>query len=157
MLMYFTDPVSGRRRRAYARDKGIHARKFSAWYTRKQARNVGNHLQGVIAEITSRFQQAEPPNDPKLESRVRSELGRFCSQTSGLEVHAHGGIVTLRGKVPSTDLARVYAKARTIRGVKRVINELEGVTRQDEKRDQEQSRAATQTQPLGLSGSAMLH
>jgi hypothetical protein len=127
ILMYIADPISGRRRRAYWHDKRLHMQKSSMWQTRKQVRNFGNHLQGALSTFFTLFSKEDPPSDAKLESRVRSLLGRVGTHPSTLEVTARAGVVTLHGKVPSIDIAHYYSRARAVRGVKRVINQMEAL------------------------------
>lgn len=127
ILMYIADPISGRRRRAYWHDKRLHMQKSSMWQTRKQVRNFGNHMQGALSTFFTLFSKEDPPSDAKLESRVRSLLGRVGTHPSTLEVTARAGVVTLHGKVPPTDIAHYYSRARAVRGVKRVINQMEAL------------------------------
>jgi hypothetical protein len=153
-VMYFTDPVSGRRRRAYVRDQSIHLQKTTVWYALKQLRNVSNRVQGLIAEMNNSLRRAETPSDQKLECRVRSELGRLVEHPSGFHIMARAGVITLDGKVHSNEITRLYAKARAIRGVKRVINHLEALTTEEPTTETK----TTEPQPSKTtSGEAVLH
>ncbi|MND08682.1 BON domain protein [compost metagenome] len=55
---------------------------------------------------------------------MRSELGRHVERMRAIEVVADRGTVTLRGTVGDADLSDVIARARGVRGVERVNNEL---------------------------------
>lgn len=49
--MYFLDPSSGRRRRAYLRDKAVAGRHGVADYANTQAKRAADHARGAIAGL----------------------------------------------------------------------------------------------------------
>jgi hypothetical protein len=50
LLMYFFDPVSGRRRRALLRDQAVHAQHEIGDYAEGTAKDLRNRAQGLVAE-----------------------------------------------------------------------------------------------------------
>lgn len=50
-LMYFFDPVSGKRRRALLRDQLVHARHEIGDYAEGSAKDLRNRTQGAVAEV----------------------------------------------------------------------------------------------------------
>ena len=50
LAMYFFDPVSGRRRRAMARDRLVHAQHEAADYAEGTAKDLRNRAYGLAAE-----------------------------------------------------------------------------------------------------------
>jgi hypothetical protein len=53
LAMYFFDPVSGRRRRALARDQLVHARHEIGDYAEGTAKDLRNRAYGLAAEARS--------------------------------------------------------------------------------------------------------
>ena len=50
LLMYFLDPVSGRRRRALARDQAVHARRVASECVSGTVVDLRNRAYGVLAD-----------------------------------------------------------------------------------------------------------
>jgi hypothetical protein len=53
LVMYFFDPVSGKRRRALARDQLVHARHEIGDYAEGTAKDLRNRAYGLVAEARS--------------------------------------------------------------------------------------------------------
>ena len=53
LVMYFFDPVSGKRRRALARDQLVHARHEIGDYAEGTAKDLRNRAYGLAAEARS--------------------------------------------------------------------------------------------------------
>jgi len=70
---------------------------------------------------------AQPPSDDKIYDEVRLRLAGDRDVKGGaLEVTVAQGVVTLRGKVRSEKVKQKAARiTRKVKGVKKVINELE--------------------------------
>jgi hypothetical protein len=122
-LLWFLDPRRGGQRRAIVRDKMKHA-----VHELEQAARVGSHdfvhrVEGVRAEFESRHRPT--PADGKLEERVRSELGRICSHTRTIHVHAEGHRVRLEGPVLAFEADEIVQHVARMRGVEEVENHLE--------------------------------
>ena len=58
-LMYLLDPAQGRRRRAYLRDKAVHAAKQTSQYVDSTSRHLGNRAQGVAAKARNLVDSAK--------------------------------------------------------------------------------------------------
>src|SRR5438128_6823791 len=86
-IMYIFDEQSGGLRRAWARDKMVRATHASAWWTRRQARDLGNRALGSMYELRSslRDRGREIPDDV-LRERVRTQLGHVVSHPGSLDV-----------------------------------------------------------------------
>ncbi|HZZ94269.1 MAG TPA: BON domain-containing protein [Usitatibacter sp.] len=96
-LMYFLDPDSGRKRRAWVRqERGRLAR------TRREDRVAD----AVLVEL------------------VRTALGRTIANPHGIEVKAFDGRVVLKGPVTPEELAEIVACTQRVRGVREVDNRL---------------------------------
>jgi hypothetical protein len=123
-LIWFLDPRRGGQRRAIVRDKMKHVA-----HELEQAARVGGHdlahrVEGVRAELGAR--RRPTPTDEKLEERVRSELGRVCSHTRAIRVHAEGRRVRLEGPVLVSEADEIVEHVARMRGVDEVENHLEG-------------------------------
>jgi uncharacterized membrane protein len=123
-LMYFLDPVQGRRRRVLVRDKFISALAQSGDLVDKAVRDLGHRAWGSAAEARQIFAQ-EHVDDTTLVARVRSTVGRAVTHPHSIEVTAHQGRVTLRGPVLIRDVARLLRIVQSVRGVHAVDNQLD--------------------------------
>lgn len=52
-VVYFLDPISGRRRRSLLRDKGVHFSKVVDHYRDRKARHLKNKVHGLAASMRS--------------------------------------------------------------------------------------------------------
>ena len=59
-LMYFLDPVSGRRRRALVRDQMVHAQHEIAECTQGAVKDLRNRAQGLYAEARGMVERRTP-------------------------------------------------------------------------------------------------
>lgn len=116
-LMYWLDPQSGRRRRAYTRDQAIHLVRRSAESLDVAARDVEHRLHGLVASARGAM-SGEQPTDDVLRERVRSKLGRLSSHPGAIEVRCESGRVELEGHVLAREERDVIAGVRAIPGVK---------------------------------------
>ena len=126
-LMYLYDPDRGRRRRGLVRDQivhGTHELEDLGGGVASRARHIRNRARGVILETKSRLRGGEV-DDPVLEGRVRSELGRLVSDSSSVTVTAEHGRVTLRGSALEADVATLVDGVQNVPGVHDVINRLQ--------------------------------
>jgi hypothetical protein len=64
-LMYFLDPVLGRRRRALARDQIVHMQHEIAECTQGAVKDLGNRTYGLYAEARGLVERRKPaPSHP---------------------------------------------------------------------------------------------
>jgi gas vesicle protein len=130
--MYLLDPKKGRQRRALAQDK-ITAIVGDTGTAFRQGgrfvRDVLNRSTGAAHELSSRYgsgQEADASSPEQLIQRVRSELGHATSHASSIQVMSSGdGTITLSGQILAADVDKVLAAVHTIKGVARVVNQLD--------------------------------
>jgi uncharacterized membrane protein len=122
-LMYLYDPQMGRRRRALARDKLIHATHRIDGAVDVTSRDLTNRAVGLWAEMRSCVVRKEV-GDEVLAERVRSELGGLVSHPSAIEVQAEQGHVTLSGPVLRDEVNSLLKRVASVRGVRDVENHL---------------------------------
>jgi osmotically-inducible protein OsmY len=127
-LMYFLDPARGRGRVTRLRDQARSVANDAAESLDRSAQDLRQRARGTAAELRTRARDlsgTETPDDVTLVARVRAELGHHVEQPRAIEVVADGGRVTLRGRVPETDLPAVLATVRAVPGVREVDNRLD--------------------------------
>ncbi len=73
-LMYLLDPISGKRRRAFTRDKLTHLAKETDRVVGQTSRDLQNRYDGAVAEA-KRFWTEEGVVDDVLADRVRTAVG----------------------------------------------------------------------------------
>ena len=122
-LMYLFDPDRGRRRRALIRDKAEGAANKAGDYAGKMSRDLRNRAYGLVAETKSIFQHEEITDDVLID-RVRAKLGHYSVHVGGIDVTAQSGTVILSGRVLAKEVPDVLRAVRSVRGVKRVENQL---------------------------------
>jgi hypothetical protein len=121
--MYLLDPLSGKRRRALARDQWVHASRRAADAARVTARDLSNRLQGLSAQLR-RTAQRQPPSDDVLLARVRARIGRVVSHPHAIEVQAAGGRIRLEGPVLADEVSRLLRAVARIEGARTIDNRL---------------------------------
>jgi uncharacterized membrane protein len=123
-LMYFLDPVLGRRRRKTVRDQAASALARAGGLINKTGRDLAGRATGLVAEASGLFRgRAEVPDDV-LAQRVRTRIGRVCSHASSLGVTARRGLVVLDGPILAGEVNDVLRAAAAVSGVCRVENRL---------------------------------
>lgn len=122
--MFLLDPDRGRRRRALARDKLVHATRKTRDAAGAVSRDVTHRTSGVVARVRSRYAE-HPVDDRVIAERVRSALGRCVSHPGSIEVTVNDGQVVLQGPVLTAEVDRLVQQLGCIRGVRGVDNRLE--------------------------------
>ena len=126
-LMYFLDPISGKRRRAYTRDKMTHLAKETdtvGWPNRTRISAIG------IRALWLRRKCCGPKKrcaDDVLADRVRTVLGRVISHPGSVDVTAEHGWITLTGAILASDEKPLLHRVRAVRGVRGVQSNLESL------------------------------
>jgi uncharacterized membrane protein len=122
-LMYFLDPVRGRKRRARIREQLSHAERVERQLVGKAKRDAQHRLHG----LAERMRHSPSPDAPDavIEGRVRSALGRTISHPGAIEVDVHGGCVVLRGPVFAHEADAVLRCVRSVPGAREVIDRME--------------------------------
>jgi hypothetical protein len=115
-MMYFFDPVLGRRRRSLVRDQFIHLANKSCDVADAKYRDMQNRLYGTFAEMRSALRHDEP-TDEVLTDRVRATIGRYISHPSAIDVTVRKGVVTLSGPIPAREVDDLMCAVHSVRGV----------------------------------------
>ncbi len=123
-LMYLADPRSGRRRRAVAHDRALHAVHEAEDAARLVARDLAHRTRGFIFNARSRLRREEL-DDRTIEARIRSALGRVCSHPHALQVHVEQGRVRLDGVALKAEHAKILSRVLGARGVRDVKDNLQ--------------------------------
>jgi osmotically-inducible protein OsmY len=123
-VMYMLDPERGHARRAYVRDKGVHAQRRLTRALSARARDIGHRARGLAAVSRSRLARGGDVSDEMLVRRVRSEIGHHLGNSSLIRVSAQDGVVTLSGPVRKDEARALMACAKKVRGVKDLRSEL---------------------------------
>jgi hypothetical protein len=123
-LMYFLDPVMGRRRRALLGDQATAAWRDLQDATRVTARDLSQRSQGLLAEGRAHF-SADAADDHIVAGRVRSALGRWVSHPRAVVVQVRDGRAILSGLILRDEVERLLARVASVRGVRAVENHLE--------------------------------
>lgn len=123
-MVYVFDPVSGRGRRAHARDKWVHARHELHEAVETTRSDLRNRLHGLEHELRARLRHQEV-DDTVLLERVRAALGHAVSHPGPIHVEVREGVVTLRGPILGRELPFALARVRAVRGVHELKSELE--------------------------------
>lgn len=123
-LMYALDPERGRARRARLRDKLVHAERELADEARTSLHDLKNRSRGIAHDVAA-VARPDPADDEIITERVRARLGRAIFHPGAIEVVTHGGVVTLRGPVLRSEARPLVHAVHRVRGVRRVVDELE--------------------------------
>lgn len=123
-LMYFLDPNRGARRRARVRDKTVHLLNKTVDAANTTRRDLTNRARGLAAEVRGRFDD-NIADDVVLVARVRAQMGRVCSHPSAVLTTARDGRVTLSGPILADEADHLLSHARSVRGVREVVDRLE--------------------------------
>jgi osmotically-inducible protein OsmY len=123
-LTYLLDPISGKRRRAYTRDKMRHFAKEADAVTGRTLRDLRNRYEGLVAETQTRWFEEQVADDV-LAGRVRTILGRVISHPGSVDVTADRGRITLSGAILASDERKLLHRVRAVQGVRDVQNDLE--------------------------------
>jgi hypothetical protein len=122
-LMYLLDPERGKRRRALAKDKLVHATHVTAQEADVTSRNAVNHVRGVIARIRSRVKSEHVP-DSVLAERVRARIGHLVPHAGSIDVTVRDGRATLAGPALGSELDALLADLARVRGIVGIDNRL---------------------------------
>lgn len=123
-LMYLLDPLRGRRRRAVARDKALHTASAGGAAFGRASRDLAHRSRGLFAQAGAWVWRNGEADDRVLEDRVRSKMGHFVSHPHAIEVLADEGEVTLAGEILESEVDRLLAAVRSVRGVRAVDDQL---------------------------------
>jgi osmotically-inducible protein OsmY len=119
---WFLDPSAGKRRRHLTRDKTLAFFRRGARRGSQVGRRVASDAYGMKQKATHIREQPKEYDDATLKAKVETELFRFESDLKGaVDVNAQGGVVQLRGELPSQTLIdTLVSRTREINGVREV-------------------------------------
>ncbi len=122
-LMYFLDPIRGRKRRARINEAVMRAQRQERELLAKASRDARQRAHGLVERTKHRPSPDAP--DQVIESRVRACLGRAVSHPGALDVVVHDGRVVLRGPVFTYEADFVLRAVRRVAGVREVVDRME--------------------------------
>jgi len=122
--MYFYDPLSGNRRRAFMRERSSSRVNDTGAFLDVATRDLRNRMVGAVAEFRYQLLGGHVGDDV-LARRVKSKAGRYVSHPSSLAVTAQNGMVMLTGPILSSEADGLLGAVASIPGVKKVVNRLE--------------------------------
>lgn len=122
-IMYYLDPVAGRRRRALVRDRGVAAGHDVEDFARAKSKRAVDRAQGMVARTRAGLSTASV-GDEQLHGRIRTKLGRLVDHPGQVNVDVHDGHVTLRGSASTAEIEQVTGALSAMRGVEDIDNRL---------------------------------
>ena len=123
-LMYFLDPVSGRRRRWQVADQVNGATRSVGDATTAAMSSAVTHTRGYLARARQLVGREPSVDDATLTERVRVALAQVIADSHALEVRVHDGAVTLKGPVRGEQIDEIVACVERVDGVSEVNNRL---------------------------------
>ncbi len=118
-LLYFLDPISGRRRRKVAVDRAAGTVRHAWRRTRRAARGVRADAYGAMQRVRHPREEPKQLDDTTLARKVETELFRNPEVPKGdVNVNVQRGVVQLRGAVPTQEmLDALVERTRAVHGV----------------------------------------
>lgn len=122
-VMYYFDPVAGRRRRALARDQGVAAGHDVEDFARAKSKRATDRAHGVKARTRARLAD-EPVDDLQLHERIRSKMGRIVEHPGAITVQVSDGHVVLSGSASEEEIESLVDAVSSMQGVENIDNQL---------------------------------
>ncbi|RPE81589.1 BON domain-containing protein [Vulcaniibacterium tengchongense] len=122
-IMYYFDPVAGRRRRAMVRDRAVATRHDAEGFVRAKSKRAVDRVHGALARTRARI-SPEPVDDDRLHDRVRAKLGRVVERPSAIHVEVRDGRVVLTGSAAEAEIEELLDAVAMVQGVREVENRL---------------------------------
>jgi BON domain-containing protein len=124
VLMFFLDPVAGRRRRALVRDRFVREAHRTQRYGRAAGHDLTNRLTGMASQLTRAGATETVQSDDTMAANVRTAFGRVVTHPGAIHVTVRRGVVDLDGAVLSHELAPLIDAIAAVQGVVGVNNRL---------------------------------
>jgi hypothetical protein len=121
---FFLDPSQGRQRRAWVMAKERRMLGGITDHGVKLGRRVKNKIFGKATEWTSRWNNGRV-SDEVLQDRIRSAFGHVTHHAKNIQSSVEEGVVRLSGSCMEDELPALMKCVRRVKGVQRVINQLE--------------------------------
>lgn len=118
-ILYFLDPVSGRRRRKVAVDRAAGTVRHAWRRAERAARGVESAAYAKTQRLTHLREEEKQLDDVTLARKVETVLFRDPTVPKGeIDVNVQRGVVQLRGVVATRDmLDELVARTRAVQGV----------------------------------------
>src|SRR5688500_19200968 len=84
-VMYYLDPLAGRRRRALVRDRGLATTHDAERFVRAKSHRAADRARGMLARARSALTDV-PVDDDRLHERIRDRLGRVVEKPEPVTV-----------------------------------------------------------------------
>jgi hypothetical protein len=121
---FFLDPIQGRQRRAWVMAQERRRLGGITDHGVKLGRRVKHKIFGKATEWVSRLNE-RPVTDEVLRDRIRSAFGHVTHHARDIQSSVEDGVVRLSGSCMEDELPALMKCVRRIKGVQRVINQLE--------------------------------
>ncbi|MBU9372451.1 BON domain-containing protein [Burkholderia multivorans] len=119
VAMYFLDPASGRRRRAYVCDKAAAGGHGVVDYASNCAKQATDRARSAIAGLREHW-QPEHADDALIAARVRAELARLTGRPHDIDVSVEDGHVRLSGAIDEAERQAIVDGVSAVDGVRTV-------------------------------------
>lgn len=121
-VMFVLDPGDGRRRRAMLRDRSARLARRTSRRAVGFAQDVRNRTKGMAAGLRSGRDAIT--DDPIIEARVRTAIGRVATHSGAIAVASIDGIVELNGPVLAREHDDVIRAVELTEGVTAVVDHM---------------------------------
>jgi hyperosmotically inducible periplasmic protein len=139
-VMYYFDPIGGRRRRKRMQDQAVSVGHDAAEYGRVKTKRAADRLRGTLAKTRAKV-APQPVGDEQLHDRIRARLGHVIDRPAAVEVQVQDGNVVLRGNVLATELDEVVETVSSMHGVESVDNRLSYREREESRQGSADARS----------------
>jgi gas vesicle protein len=130
--MYFFDPAKGAERRDFVTGQVSRCVQETGHFCRLAGDYIMRLWHRQAGKDEPELEAADPIVGEQLVQRVRDEIGHLLSNPAQVQLMADAnGIVTLYGKVPSSELDPVLFAINNVPGVRAVVDRLDAPTAAD--------------------------
>jgi len=123
-LMYFLDPVSGKRRRWQVVDQVADAGRSVGDATGSAMTTAVSRTRGYLKRARQLVMREQPVDDASLAERVRVALAQVIPDSHALDVRVRDGSVMLKGPVRGDQIEDLISCVERVDGVCEVDNRL---------------------------------
>jgi uncharacterized membrane protein len=122
-LMYFLDPIRGRKRRARLREAAEHGLRVERELVGKAVRDAQHRAKGLTERV--RHPLPTEVSDGVLHGRARAALGRVVSHPGAIEIEVHDGRAIVRGEIFTSEADELLRTLGKIPGLQEIVDRLE--------------------------------
>jgi hypothetical protein len=134
-LTFFLDGRRGKARRTMIQDKVKHYVLRAQTLIYRRQRGAFYKTMGMFAELRGRLKSEPHVLDEVLVARIRSRIGRNTSYPHAIEVLAHDGQVTLKGRALPYEIPDILDSVKSTRGVRSMDNQIQAPAGRTDKTD----------------------